>query len=195
MEGYLWVEVRAEGTGRVKPWGIGWSRNSKPGLDPEAAVRSFRQSVMGSGLQVEALPLATVWRRDWRRIGPPVRRLGWNKHLSGVGWIEAITYLLVVRHFFVLLFQVRIQKDFLFIRRSWLGNSLVVQWLGLHTVTAGAWVQGLVGELRSCKPHCRAKRKHPKVVAMSYSSKPILSRFLDDLSTFQWLAEHCPGEI
>ena len=31
------------------------------------------------------------------------------------------------------------------------GNSLVVQWLGLGTVTARAWVQSLVRELRSCK--------------------------------------------
>ena len=44
------------------------------------------------GLSVEAVPLAVVWRMNWRRIGPPVwrmngrrigppvRRLGWHKH-------------------------------------------------------------------------------------------------------------------
>ena len=36
-------------------------------------------------------------------------------------------------------------------------NSLVVQWLGLSAFTAMAWVQSLVGELRSCKPHRVAK--------------------------------------
>ena len=36
-------------------------------------------------------------------------------------------------------------------------NSLVVQWLELCTFTAGAQVQSLVGELRSHKPHNRAK--------------------------------------
>ena len=38
-----------------------------------------------------------------------------------------------------------------------LGNSLVVQWLGLHTSTAGARVQSLVRELRSHKPCSAAK--------------------------------------
>ena len=38
-----------------------------------------------------------------------------------------------------------------------IGTSLVAQWLGLHTSTAGAWVQSLVGELRSYKPHSMAK--------------------------------------
>ena len=33
-----------------------------------------------------------------------------------------------------------------------LGNSLVVWWLGLGVFTAKAWVQSLVGELRSHKP-------------------------------------------
>ena len=42
------------------------------------------------------------------------------------------------------------------------GNSLVVQWLGLSTFTAGAQVQSLVGELRSCKPHGVAKKKKNK---------------------------------
>ena len=39
------------------------------------------------------------------------------------------------------------------------GNSLAVQWLGLCASTAGAQVRSLVGELRSCKPHGRAKKK------------------------------------
>ena len=39
------------------------------------------------------------------------------------------------------------------------GNSLTVQWLGLHTSTAGARVPSLVGELRSLKVHGPAKKK------------------------------------
>ena len=39
------------------------------------------------------------------------------------------------------------------------GDSLVVQWLGLGAFTAGAWVQSLVREQRSCKPHNVAKKK------------------------------------
>ena len=40
-----------------------------------------------------------------------------------------------------------------------IGSSLVVQWLGLGSFTAGAWVQSLVRELRSSKLHCVAKKK------------------------------------
>ena len=45
---------------------------------------------------------------------------------------------------------------------SWLkkecqGNSLAVQWLGLHDLTAMAWVQSLVRELRSHKLHSQKK--------------------------------------
>ena len=42
-------------------------------------------------------------------------------------------------------------------KKAKLGNSLVVQWLGFGTFTAGALVQSLVGELRSCKPCGMAK--------------------------------------
>ena len=33
------------------------------------------------------------------------------------------------------------------------------QWLGLYAFTAMAWVQSLVGELRSCKSQSAAKKK------------------------------------
>ena len=39
------------------------------------------------------------------------------------------------------------------------GNSLAVQWLGLHAFTAMPRVQSLVGELRSRKPGDVAKKK------------------------------------
>ena len=34
-----------------------------------------------------------------------------------------------------------------------------IQWLRLHTFTPGAWVQSLVRELRSHKPHSAEKKK------------------------------------
>ena len=40
------------------------------------------------------------------------------------------------------------------------GNSLVVQWLGLSALTAGAQVQYLLRELRSCKPHSTGKKNY-----------------------------------
>ena len=36
------------------------------------------------------------------------------------------------------------------LKTSGYGNSLAVQWLAVGTFTAVAWVQSLVGELRSC---------------------------------------------
>ena len=43
-----------------------------------------------------------------------------------------------------------------------MGNSLVVQWLGLGPFISGAQVQSLVEELRSCKPNGVAKKKKEK---------------------------------
>ena len=37
------------------------------------------------------------------------------------------------------------------------GNSLVIQWLGLGAFSSRGRVHSLVGELRSCKPHSTAK--------------------------------------
>ena len=42
------------------------------------------------------------------------------------------------------------------------GNSLAVQWLGLGAFSAEARVQSPVGELRSHKQHCAAKKKKKK---------------------------------
>ena len=38
------------------------------------------------------------------------------------------------------------------------GNSLVVWWLGFSAFTARAWVQSLVGELRSRESHSMGKK-------------------------------------
>ena len=44
-----------------------------------------------------------------------------------------------------------------------LGNSLMAQWLGLSAFIAGARVQSLVGEIRSCKYHmARPKNNNNK---------------------------------
>ena len=48
-------------------------------------------------------------------------------------------------------------RDLDYILKRPLGNSLVVQWLGLRLFTVGAWVQSLVPELRSLKP-CDSKK-------------------------------------
>ena len=47
-----------------------------------------------------------------------------------------------------------------------LGVSLVVQCLGLCTFTPGAWVQSLVGELRSHKLHGGAETERKKMYAL-----------------------------
>ena len=39
------------------------------------------------------------------------------------------------------------------------GTSLVIQWLRLHSSTAGSWIQFLVGELRSHMLCCMAKKE------------------------------------
>ena len=41
---------------------------------------------------------------------------------------------------------------------------MAVQWLGLSTFTAGAWVQSLLRELRSCKPCGGHKKKESDIL-------------------------------
>ena len=43
-----------------------------------------------------------------------------------------------------------------------MGNSPLVQWLGLGDFTVMARVESLVGELRSCQPSSMAKKKKRK---------------------------------
>ena len=43
--------------------------------------------------------------------------------------------------------------------RETYGTSPVVQWLGLHALTAVAQVQSLVRELKSCKLYSTVKKK------------------------------------
>ena len=49
------------------------------------------------------------------------------------------------------------------------GTSLAVQWLGLSIFMAGAWVQSLAGELRSCKLSgtARGEKKDPHPISTS----------------------------
>ena len=53
-----------------------------------------------------------------------------------------------------------------------LGTSLEIQWLGLDASTSVAWVQSLVGELRSRKPPGMARKK--KVISQVSSVKSIM---------------------
>ena len=50
------------------------------------------------------------------------------------------------------------------------GSSLVVQWLRLRAFTAVAWIQSLVGKLRSHKPHGAAKNKNSLFLSTSFCS-------------------------
>ena len=49
------------------------------------------------------------------------------------------------------------------------GNSLVVQWLGLGAFNAVTQVGSLVGELRSRKPRCAARKKKKVTASTSFS--------------------------
>ena len=53
------------------------------------------------------------------------------------------------------------------------GNSLVVQWLGLHAFTAGARVQSLVRELKSCVPCGVAKNNNNHKVSFKKKNTTI----------------------
>ena len=50
------------------------------------------------------------------------------------------------------------------------GNSLVVPWLGLSTFTALAWVQSLVGELRS---HSHGPKKRQKLMPFTFLARAL----------------------
>ena len=56
------------------------------------------------------------------------------------------------------------------IKTADLGNSLVVQWLGLCAFTARAQVRSLVGELRSRKLHGAAEKKKKKKRQQTWTS-------------------------
>ena len=57
------------------------------------------------------------------------------------------------------------------------GNSLAVQWLGLNAFTAGAQVQSLVGELRSCKS-CSVGKKERKFLKIKYNRASLVAQWL-----------------
>ena len=57
------------------------------------------------------------------------------------------------------------------------GNFLAVQWLGLSTFTAAAWIQPLVRELRSCKP-AKNKKRDENYPSLSQQHEDIRRRHL-----------------
>ena len=78
------------------------------------------------------------------------------------------------------------------------GNSLVVQWLGLIAFTAGARVQSLLRELRSCKDTVQAKKKKGIAIMMEtfyyYFFNDFLSYGLKQKSEIVFL-QSCPGML
>ena len=57
------------------------------------------------------------------------------------------------------------------------GTSLVVQWLRLHTSSAGGmWVQSLVGELRSHMPHSPPPKKNPLYIVFGRIHRSVTTR-------------------
>ena len=66
--------------------------------------------------------------------------------------------LIYLLQFYVLNYLVQV-----LLKRTNFRNSMVGPWLGLGTFTAMAWVQPLVGELRSCKL-CDVSNKKTKLI-------------------------------
>ena len=64
-------------------------------------------------------------------------------------------------------------------QKQTIGNSPVVQWLGLSTFTVGACVQSLVGELRAHMLHSAAERKKKKEPEHMYNNPFIKSVWYD----------------
>ena len=60
-----------------------------------------------------------------------------------------------------------VEWNWVVIRKFTVRSSLVVQWLGLCAFTAVAWVQSLIGELRSHKLLSTAKKKKRKSTMFS----------------------------
>ena len=81
---------------------------------------------------------------------------------------------------FLLIFLIQKQKE---------GNSLVVQWLRLHTSVQGAWVQPLVRELRSHMLHGMAKKKKKMEAIKDRTRKSFEGRHLKMFSYPQCLAQ------
>ena len=52
---------------------------------------------------------------------------------------------------------------------------MVVQQLGLGIFTARTWVQSLIGELRSCKPHSVTEKKKRRMNSPVFKTLEILS--------------------
>ena len=71
------------------------------------------------------------------------------------------------------------------------GNFLVVQWLGLTAFTAVAWIQFLVGELRSHRPYNVANSPIPTEIQRTirdyYAQLSIYANKLGNLEKNEWI--------
>ena len=84
--------------------------------------------------------------------------------LDSISWPYFVNHLFLSTIFFtnffhqILYFQ-KCQPCGKVVRISKYGNSLVIQWLGLHTSTTRSQVQYMARELRACKLRGTAKKK------------------------------------
>ena len=62
----------------------------------------------------------------------------------------------------------------------------MAQWLGLGAVTAVAWVQSLVRELRSCKPCGVARKKKELLEAHKPWGEKLINIFNNSAITTKW---------
>ena len=69
-----------------------------------------------------------------------------------------------------------------------LGNFLVVLWLGLSTFSARAWVQSLVGELRTHKP-CGVASKRKTALETTLTTGGDRLTQMSDSSKLKYVSE------
>ena len=66
-------------------------------------------------------------------------------------------------------------------------------WLGFHALTAMAWVQSLVKELRYCKLHGLARKKKKERIKVTLHSQQLA--FPEDRSSQPWLSIRTTWEL
>ena len=129
-----------------------------------------------------AMPPTTTWPQQVNTGGAAGQRITvmWitkkNQRNCSAKFRESYVSVSFVlqNHTFSVLNILEISKNLWLKKKSLLGNSLVVQGLGLSTFTAGAKSWSLVGELRSCRLHGLAKKKKKKSLFYTSNQNYIL---------------------